>query len=465
LDYYKPQFLLGITATPDRMDGKDVYALCDGNVAYQLHFIEAIQRGWLSPFHYYGVYDETDYSQLTWLGNRYDDEQLLAVQLQKEMAERIYQAWVQHKQTRTLAFCSSIVQANFLAHYFKGKGAAVLSLHSKTSEMSREEAIRQIQDGGLEVIFTVDLFNEGVDIPSIDTLLFVRPTESMTVFTQQVGRGLRLFNGKAFCTIIDLIGNYRNADLKLRLFDAGLSQGQENAKAFVPEVPMSCLISLEVGIINLLEQLSRKKQPRREKLLNSYMELKREIGRRPTYLEVHLQGNADSREYKQEFKSYCGFLYWAGELDDRETEVFLRHEAWLKEVESTVMTKSYKMVVLLYMLERESVDWTRPITSEEAAPFFHQYLTEKEYRKRIDFSDSETRGLWEFNKDKTSKLIARMPMTKWSGSSKGLVIFENNLFSLNINVLPEELVLLKQWTSEICLYRLHLHFERREKRF
>jgi hypothetical protein len=128
------------------------------------------------------------------------------------------------------------------------------------------------------------------------------------------------------------------------------------------------------------------------------------------------------------------------------------------------MTKSYKMVVLLYMLERGSLDWIKPITAADAAPFFHQFFMEKEFRKRIDFSDSETRSLWEYNQAKVSKLIARMPLTKWSGSSMGLVTFENVQFSLNVHVLPEELVLLRQWTREICLYRLHLHFERREEK-
>lgn len=95
----------------------------------------------------------------------------------------------------------------------------MLSLHSRTSEMSREEAIRQLEASGFEVVLTVDLFNEGTDIPRVDTLLFVRPTESLTVFTQQVGRGLRLAEGKSHCVIIDLIGNYRNADVKLSLLD------------------------------------------------------------------------------------------------------------------------------------------------------------------------------------------------------------------------------------------------------
>nr|WP_326099512.1 DEAD/DEAH box helicase [Paenibacillus pabuli] len=219
IEHFQPKFLLGITATPDRLDGKDVYALCDGNVAYQMHFIEAIRRGWLAPFQYYGVFDDTDYSQIRWIGTKYDEEQLMAVQLQEEHVETIYAAWVRHKQTRTISFCSSIRQADYLAAYLRSQGVKVLSLHSRTTEMSREEAIRQLDAGELEVVLTVDLFNEGTDIPRVDTLLFVRPTESLTVFTQQVGRGLRLAEGKSHCVIIDLIGNYRNADVKLSLLD------------------------------------------------------------------------------------------------------------------------------------------------------------------------------------------------------------------------------------------------------
>ena len=176
IQYFKPKFLLGITATPDRMDGKDVYALCDGNVAYQIHFIEAIRRGWLFPFQYYGVYDDTDYSSIRWLGTHYDDEQLTAAQLRESLADNIYDAWNEHKQTRTIGFCSSIRQADFLTGYFQDKGVAAVSLHSGAIGMTRGEAIDRLDRGDLEIIFTVDLFNEGVDIPSVDTLLFC-PTD------------------------------------------------------------------------------------------------------------------------------------------------------------------------------------------------------------------------------------------------------------------------------------------------
>lgn len=463
IDYFKPKFLLGITATPDRMDGKDVYAICDGNVAYQIHFIEAIQKQWLAPFYYYGVYDDTDFRQITWLGTKYDEDELLAVQLTEEMLEKVYVAWVEHKQTRTISFCSSIRQANTLANYFKTKGVTAVSLNSKTVDISRGDAIRQLNDGQLDIIFTVDLFNEGVDIPSVDTLLFVRPTESLTVFTQQVGRGLRLHNQKSHCVIIDLIGNYRNADVKMQLFNTEPIK-EKGPVNIIPSVPEGCLIDFDIKVINLLKELQAKKQPRKEKLFNAYHELKRELGRRSTYLELHLQGKAPSQEYKQEFKSFVGFLYWADELSDSEKEAFKESEEWLIEVEKTGMSKSYKMVVLKYMLSRGLEHWLDPVTPEEVAPFFHRYLTEKEYRKRIDFSDKAAKHLWEYNEKKIARLIATMPMTKWSGSSKGKVMFNENLFRFNVKFNESINKLVFKWTKEICEYRLHYHFERKDER-
>ncbi|PDM41005.1 MULTISPECIES: DEAD/DEAH box helicase family protein [unclassified Geobacillus] len=463
LNYFQPKFLLGITATPDRNDNKDVYAICDGNVAYKIDFIEAVQRGWLAPFRYYGVYDDTDYSKIKWLGNRYDEAELLQVQLREEMADKILKAWEKYKKTRTLVFCSSIKQADFLSEYFRKRNYRTVSLHSQQTDIPRDQAIAMLEKGELDAIFTVDLFNEGVDIPSVDTLLFVRPTESLTVFTQQVGRGLRLYEGKDYCVIIDLIGNYRNADVKLALFDTERGEGKKKKASLIPTVPENCSIHLDVRAINLLEEMRKKRQPRREKLLFDYQQLKQELGYRPTYLQLHLYGRSEASEYKSEFKSYIGFLYWAGELSEREKEIFSKYESWLVEVERTPMTKSYKMVVLQAMLQRGSSRWHLPITPQEAAPFFHRYLTEKEYRKRIDFSDKETKRLWVYDEEKVSKLIARMPMTKWSGSSNGLLSFDNNVFSLTFSIGPEDEEILYQWTKEICEYRLHVYFERKNK--
>lgn len=461
LDYFHPTFLLGITATPERNDNKDVYAICDGNVAFRLDFLEAIQRKWLSPFNYFGVYDDTDYSQITWLGNRYDEEELLQAQLRDELAQKVLVAWEMKKQTRTIGFCSSIKQANFLANYFNRNGFLTVSLHSQQVGVGRREAISQLSKGEIDIIFTVDLFNEGVDIPNVDTLLFVRPTESLTVFTQQIGRGLRLHPGKETCVIIDLIGNYRNADLKLSLFDTEPQIGK--IRNIHPSVPDLCKMELDLNVVNLLEEMARKRQPRREKLVNDYMDLKRELGGRPTYLELHLMGASDSPQYRQEFKSYVGLLKCADELSVEEIRAYSRNENWLIEVEKTGMTKSYKMVVLLAMLKRGISEWYQPISSMETAPFFHKFLIEREHRKRIDFSDKGARELWDYKEKGISKLIATMPMTKWSGSSKGLISFENDQFTLNFDVAKKDEEILFNWTNEICEYRLHYHFERKGK--
>ena len=209
--------------------------------------------------------------------------------------------------------------------------------------------------------------------------------------------------------------------------------------------------------------MARKKHPRKEKFLNDYLQVKQELGRRPTYLELHLKGASNSVQYRQEFSSYCGFLEWADELSEQEKEVYTTYKQWLIEVEKTGMAKSYKMVVLLAMLSRGSSEWYKPITPVEVASFFHQYFTEKEYRKRIDFSDKASKKLWDYDEKGASKLIATMPMTKWSGSSKGLISFDNDIFKLEFDVATEDEKLLFDMTNDICEYRLHYHFERKGK--
>ncbi|KEZ53663.1 DEAD/DEAH box helicase family protein [Metabacillus indicus] len=463
INYFKPAFLLGITATPDRNDNRDVYDLCKGNVAYKIDFLEAIEKNWLSAFKYVGIYDDTDYSRISWLGSRYDEEELLAAQLRQGMADKIIEAWKNHKQSRTIVFCSSIRQADFLSQAFSDRGYRTVSLHSQYKGLNRNFFIEQLDRGELDAIFTVNLFNEGVDIPSVDTLLFVRPTESLTVFTQQIGRGLRLHPDKEKCVIIDLIGNYRNADLKLSLLRVPVALDKKKS-GDLPTLPANCVLDLEMKVIDLLNEMMRKKQPRKEMLLANYNKVKEELGKRPSYLELYLKGAEPASAYKSEFKSYPAFLNWADELHENERRVFEVYKDWFTEVEKTVMTKSYKMIVLLYMLNKGPENWLKLITPEEVAPFFFNYLTEKEYRKNIDFSGKAAVEMWNGDLNKVAKLIRDMPMTKWSGSSNGLVIFNEGKFSFNFTVNENDELQLYRWTKEICEYRLHEYFERKEKK-
>ncbi len=169
----------------------------------------------------------------------------------------------------------------------------------------------------------------------------------------------------------------------------------------------------------------------------------------------------DARQYKQEFKSYYGFLYWADELNEDERTVYNSYKDWLEEVEKTGMAKSYKMVLLSYMLSRGEDKWHNPVTAEEAAPYFHHYLTEKEYRRKIDFSDKTTKALWEYDQNKVASLIVRMPITKWSESSKGLLIYEDGQFGFGFDIDQQDMSVLYKITKDICEYRLHAYFERK----
>src|SRR5690625_1797714 len=460
INYFKPRFLLGLTATPERTDGQDVFALCDGNVAYEITFIEAIQRGWLSPFAYYGIKDDIDYTKIKWLGNKYDHEELLIEQLKEERASYILETWKKYKQTRTLGFCSSVEQAEFLADYFRRQGIEAISLTSQTRNINRQDAIDQLRNQTLDIIFTVDLFNEGVDIPEVDTLLFARPTESMVVFTQQIGRGLRKSpkTGKEKCVIIDLIGNYRSADTKLQVFQDPREKARKSE--LIPVLPASCEINLETEVIDLIEYLRRKRSPRKERIFMDYHMVKENLGRRPTYYEVHLRGKENSLEYRQAFGGYFSFLYEYGELDKEERKVYERHYPWFEKLEKEMMTKSYKMVVLQYLIEKGPNKWFKAVTPEEVAPYFHNYYMEKEYRKTIDFSNKSNKRLWEYEEKGVAKLIATMTMSKWLDDDE-LITFENNIFKINFSIEVEDRTILQEMTKEICEYKLKTYFSRK----
>lgn len=405
------------------------------------------------------MFDETDYSQITWLGSRYDEEELLTLQLKKSYADKIIEAWETYKQKRTLVFCSSIRQAEFLSAQFNDNGYSTIALTSKPIGMSRSKVIKMLEQGQLDAIFTVDLFNEGVDIPSVDTLLFVRPTESLTVFTQQVGRGLRLHDSKEHCVIIDLIGNYRNADVKMSLFDQDDSKKRGDKESVIPTTPASCTLRLETKVVDLLAEMALKKQPRKDALKDAYYALKYELGRRPSYVELHLHGQLGAKAYYDEWRSYHRFLYEIEELSEQENKAFLEYEDWFKEVEKTQISRSYKMVLLKAMLEKGPSQWYEPVTAVEVAPYFHFYLTSEEYRKQIDFSGKSHQQMWEYKEKKVATLIATMPMSKWGGN--GLVTFEEGRFNIHLDI-PEELEeIVYEFTKEICEYRLKRYFERK----
>lgn len=456
LDYFEPKFLLGLTATPDRLDGGDVYALCDDNVAYQMHFTEAIEESYLTPFHYVGIYDEIDYSQIRLInGRRYDQDELLAEQLKESVAQKIFDAWRMHHQTRALGFCSSVTQAEYLADYFRLQGVQAIALHSQT-EYDRADVMRQLKQGHLDIIFAVNLFNEGVDIPEIDTLLFCRPTESLTVFTQQIGRGLRLLSGKTHCTIIDLIGNYKNIDKKLALLT---TKRQPIVKALPTDVdlPGECTIEFDLHAIDLLKRMVTRSSTRRQQLERNYFMVKAELGRRPSYSELIQRGEYSFSAYKSEYKKhkgYFGFLNQINELTPEEADVFHRADNLLYEVENTRMQSSYKMVVLSIMLQRGADKWFLPITSKEVAKPFYDYLVAEPYRLK---KGKNSKILYKsFDQKRIEKLLLDMP---FSYIAKGPFKLDGDTLKLDSSDVYKNPILYK-WLKDLVEIRLYDYFKR-----
>jgi superfamily II DNA or RNA helicase len=184
LAYFAPSFLLGLTATPDRTDQSDILSLCDDNLVYSCHLFDGITAGLLSPFHYYGILDESvDYREVPWRNGRFDPEILSNKLATVGRARHVLRQWRQRSQRRTLAFCASIKHAEFMVQQFVREGIACAAVFVGSS-LGRAQALEQLSSGKLMVLFTVDLFNEGIDLPSIDTVMMLRPTESKILFLQ-----------------------------------------------------------------------------------------------------------------------------------------------------------------------------------------------------------------------------------------------------------------------------------------
>lgn len=211
LTYYQPQILLGLTATPERMDGKDILQYFDNKIAAEIRLTDAIDRKLLSPFQYFGVTDNVDLSKVKWSRKGYDLKELETLYTENRM--RVTQIINSLKKYVTdmddvkgLGFCVSVNHALYMAKVFNEAGIPALALHGSSRDEERTNAKGRLIRGEIKIIFVVDLYNEGVDIPEVNTVLFLRPTESLTVFLQQLGRGLRLVEGKECLTVLDFIG-------------------------------------------------------------------------------------------------------------------------------------------------------------------------------------------------------------------------------------------------------------------
>lgn len=258
LEYYKPKVLLGLTATPERMDGEDITRFFDKKMAYELRLPEAIDNKLLCPFQYFGVSDFVDLSDLKWTRGGYEVSELekvyvLDIEKAKRRAKDIITNTIKYvddiDNVKALGFCVSIKHAEFMANEFNNAGIPSIALTGNSSDEIRKNSAKNLTNGNIKVIFTVDLFNEGVDIPQINTILFLRPTESLTIFLQQLGRGLRITEGKECLTVLDFIGqsnkNYKFADKYRALIGKTKKSIESYVKDGFVSLPKGCFIKLE----------------------------------------------------------------------------------------------------------------------------------------------------------------------------------------------------------------------------
>lgn len=299
LDHFHPRFLLGLTATPDRTDGADLLMLCGDNLVYRCDLFEGIQRGYLAPFQYHGVADDVDYEQIPWRSNRFDEEALTRALATQARAQNALDHFLDKRSGPAIGFCVSRRHAEFMADYFGRTGLRVAAVHSGPDSAPRTSSLEALARGELDILFAVDMFNEGVDVPQIGTVMMLRPTESAILFLQQLGRGLRKVEDKVL-KIIDYIGNHRSFLTKVRALlaagdgDRSTARRLDEVVAGEARLPPGCSITYDLKAIDFLRALLRAR-PGQEEAEAWYRAFVLRDRRRPEALEFAQAGFDPSR--------------------------------------------------------------------------------------------------------------------------------------------------------------------------
>lgn len=431
VDYFKPQFLLGLTATPERMDGRNIYEICDYNVPYEISLKDAINKGMLVPFHYYGIYDDTDYSKLHIVRGKYDEKELNETYIGNvHRHELIYKYYCKYGSKRALGFCCSRAHAEEMAKEFCKRGIPAVAVYSNADGAFSEDrsvAIEKLKNGEIKVIFSVDMFNEGVDITSVDMVLFLRPTESPIVFLQQLGRGLRKSKGKEYLNVLDFIGNYEKAGrVRSLLTGRTWSETQQYHPADRSAYPDDCLIEFDMKLIDLFAQMDKKQLKVKDQIRNEYYRVKEMLGKRPsrielfTYMDDDIYQMAIMHPKENPFKRYLEYLKDLGELTSEE-ELFCQGigREFISLIENTNMSKVYKMPVLMAFYNHGNVRLA--VSEEELLESWKEFFNTGTNWKDLD-AELTYREYLEIPDKEHVKKILQMPVHFLLESGKGFFV-------------------------------------------
>ena len=431
VEYFKPQFLLGLTATPERMDGRNIYEICDYNVPYEISLKDAINKGMLVPFHYYGIYDDTDYSGLHLIRGRYDEKELNETYIGNvHRHDLIYKYYCKYGSKKALGFCCARAHAEEMAKEFCERGipsAAVYSNANGTYSEEREKAIEKLKSGEIRVIFSVDMFNEGVDITSVDMVMFLRPTESPIVFLQQLGRGLRRSKGKEYLNVLDFIGNYEKAGrVRFLLTGRTLGKNEYYNPADRSVFPDDCLIDFDMKLIDLFSEMDKKHLKIKDQIRNEYYRVKEFLGRIPsrmdlfTYMDDDIYRVAITHSKDNPFKRYLDFRKELGELTEEENLLYSGiGREFINLIENTNMSKVYKMPVLMAFYNHGNV--RSQVSEEELLDSWKEFFSTGTNWKDLDTGITYEKYCSISDKEHIKKIL-QMPVHFLQESGKGFFI-------------------------------------------
>lgn len=367
LDYFKPKFLLGLTATSNRMDGNSIYEVFDENIALDIRLNEALENNLIVPFHYYGIndiqsidYENVDLTKIDLLAK------LLSVNKRVDfIIDKMNFYSNSGNKRKVLGFCVSKEHCNFMSEEFNKKGINSITLTSEDSISKREDSIKRLENenDSLEVIFTVDIFNEGIDIPSINMVLFLRPTNSPIVFVQQLGRGLRKYKNKEFLTVLDFIGNHKKAYLIALALVGNKMIDKESIKLSLQNNFAdfkNAFISMdEISKNRILEQINKENFNQLKYLKEQYFEVKNILGKVPTLVDfLQFEDVINPLKFIDESKSYIEFLAKAEE--NKKLKELVLNENFIKAIRfienELPIKRVYEFVILKYLLNNDFCD-------------------------------------------------------------------------------------------------------------
>lgn len=429
--YFKPQFLLGLTATPERMDGRNIYELCDYNVPYEISLKDAINKGMLVPFHYYGIYDDTDYSGLHLIRGRYDEKELNETYIGNvHRHDLIYKYYCKYGSKKALGFCCSRAHAEEMAKEFCERGIPSVAVYSNANGTYSEErgkAIKKLKSGEIRVIFSVDMFNEGVDITSVDMVMFLRPTESPIVFLQQLGRGLRRSKGKEYLNVLDFIGNYEKAGrVRFLLTGRTLGKNEYYNPADRSAFPDDCLIDFDMKLIDLFSEMDKKHLKVRDQIRNEYYRVKEFLGRIPsrmdlfTYMDDDIYRVAITHSKDNPFKRYLDFRKELGELTEEENLLYSGiGREFINLIENTNMSKVYKMPVLMAFYNHGNI--RSQVSEEDLLDSWKEFFSTGTNWKDLDTGITYEKYCSISDKEHIKKIL-QMPVHFLQESGKGFFV-------------------------------------------